>query len=350
MAEPRRRARARLARECRRSTSRRWTSSGRARSSSSSSAGRRSASTTAPASCCAVEDRCSHDDGPLCEGEWDEETCRVICPRHGATFDLRTGRALTLPATEPVGTYPVTVEDGIVTLDLPLERTERVRCFGWGDPLYTAYHDEEWGRPVARRAQRLRAALPRGLPVRPVVADDPAQARGLPARVRRLRPRRGRRVHGGRHRAPARRRLDRAAPRQDRGDDHERARDAGAARRPARRCTSCSGCTRPPPGRRRDRTPTGSSTTPESEELAKVLRRAGFRFIGPTTVHAAMQACGVVNDHLVNCVGARRGRSCKEFVRPLVSVLTHRVRFGYSRKGGGPALETSSTGSGGTSS
>ena len=44
------------------------------------------------------------------------------------------------------------------------------------------------------------------------------------------------------------------------------------------------------------------STTPQSEELAKVLRRAGFRFIGPTTVHAAMQACGVVNDHLVNCV------------------------------------------------
>ncbi len=44
------------------------------------------------------------------------------------------------------------------------------------------------------------------------------------------------------------------------------------------------------------------STTTESEELAKVLRRAGFRFIGPTTVHAAMQACGVVNDHLVNCV------------------------------------------------
>ena len=47
----------------------------------------------------ALEDRCSHDDGPLCEGEWDEDTCRVVCPRHGATFDLRTGRALTLPAT-----------------------------------------------------------------------------------------------------------------------------------------------------------------------------------------------------------------------------------------------------------
>ena len=40
----------------------------------------------------ALEDRCSHDDGPLCEGEWEEDTCRVICPRHGSAFDLRSGR------------------------------------------------------------------------------------------------------------------------------------------------------------------------------------------------------------------------------------------------------------------
>jgi 3-phenylpropionate/trans-cinnamate dioxygenase ferredoxin subunit len=62
----------------------------------------------------AIEDRCSHDDGPLAEGDWDEETCVVICPRHGANFDLRSGRALTLPAYEPVDTYPVRVDDGIV--------------------------------------------------------------------------------------------------------------------------------------------------------------------------------------------------------------------------------------------
>jgi 3-phenylpropionate/trans-cinnamate dioxygenase ferredoxin component len=66
----------------------------------------------------ALEDRCSHDDGPLCEGEWDGETCRVICPRHGASFDLRTGRALSLPAFEPVATYPVTVEDGMVVVEV----------------------------------------------------------------------------------------------------------------------------------------------------------------------------------------------------------------------------------------
>jgi 3-phenylpropionate/trans-cinnamate dioxygenase ferredoxin component len=67
----------------------------------------------------AIEDRCSHDDGPLCEGEWDEDLCRVICPRHGSQFDLRTGKPLTLPAYEPVDTYEVRVEDGIVRVELP---------------------------------------------------------------------------------------------------------------------------------------------------------------------------------------------------------------------------------------
>jgi 3-phenylpropionate/trans-cinnamate dioxygenase ferredoxin subunit len=67
----------------------------------------------------AIEDRCSHDDGPLCEGDWDEDDCRVICPRHGAQFDLATGRALTLPAVEPVDTYPVRIEDGVVRVELP---------------------------------------------------------------------------------------------------------------------------------------------------------------------------------------------------------------------------------------
>ncbi|HTJ80985.1 MAG TPA: Rieske 2Fe-2S domain-containing protein, partial [Polyangiaceae bacterium] len=42
----------------------------------------------------AIEDRCSHDDGPLCEGEWDEDLCRVVCPRHGSSFDLSSGRPL----------------------------------------------------------------------------------------------------------------------------------------------------------------------------------------------------------------------------------------------------------------
>ncbi|HEX3454754.1 MAG TPA: non-heme iron oxygenase ferredoxin subunit [Gaiellaceae bacterium] len=67
----------------------------------------------------ALEDRCSHDDGPLCEGDWDPDEGVVICPRHGANFDIRTGEALTLPAFEPVETYPVRVEDGVVKVELP---------------------------------------------------------------------------------------------------------------------------------------------------------------------------------------------------------------------------------------
>ena len=66
----------------------------------------------------AIEDRCSHDDGPLCEGDWDEETCTVVCPRHGSRFDITTGRPLTLPAYEPVDTFPVTVADGWVKIEL----------------------------------------------------------------------------------------------------------------------------------------------------------------------------------------------------------------------------------------
>ena len=66
----------------------------------------------------AIEDRCSHDDGPLVEGDWEPEDAVVICPRHGARFDIRTGRALTLPAYLPVETFPVRVEGGIVKVDV----------------------------------------------------------------------------------------------------------------------------------------------------------------------------------------------------------------------------------------
>ena len=45
----------------------------------------------------ALEDRCTHDDGPLCEGDFDCDEKVAVCPRHGARFDITTGRALTLP-------------------------------------------------------------------------------------------------------------------------------------------------------------------------------------------------------------------------------------------------------------
>jgi 3-phenylpropionate/trans-cinnamate dioxygenase ferredoxin subunit len=66
----------------------------------------------------AIEDRCSHDDGPLAEGDWDADSCTVICPRHGSHFDLATGRPLSLPAYEPVEAFRVVVEDGVVKVDV----------------------------------------------------------------------------------------------------------------------------------------------------------------------------------------------------------------------------------------
>lgn len=63
----------------------------------------------------AVDDLCTHDGGPL--GEGDLENGHIICPRHGARFDLRTGAALTMPAFEPIATYVVKVENGDLLIE-----------------------------------------------------------------------------------------------------------------------------------------------------------------------------------------------------------------------------------------
>jgi 3-phenylpropionate/trans-cinnamate dioxygenase ferredoxin component len=66
----------------------------------------------------AIEDRCSHDDGNLVEGELDEESRTIECPRHGSVFDLRTGKPVNLPAYMPVDTFPVSVEDGLIKIEV----------------------------------------------------------------------------------------------------------------------------------------------------------------------------------------------------------------------------------------
>ncbi len=64
----------------------------------------------------AIGDRCSHAEAALSEGDlFDTE---VECPLHGASFDLRTGKALTLPATQPVPSYPVRIENGDVLVEV----------------------------------------------------------------------------------------------------------------------------------------------------------------------------------------------------------------------------------------
>ena len=66
----------------------------------------------------AIEDRCSHDDGELADGELDEATCTIECPRHGSRFDLNSGKPVNLPAYEPVDTFPVTVQDGMIKIEV----------------------------------------------------------------------------------------------------------------------------------------------------------------------------------------------------------------------------------------
>ncbi len=66
----------------------------------------------------AIEDRCSHDDGPLAEGTLDQQACTVECPRHGSIFDLKTGRPKTLPAYQPVDTFPVIIDDDMIKLEV----------------------------------------------------------------------------------------------------------------------------------------------------------------------------------------------------------------------------------------
>lgn len=58
----------------------------------------------------AVQDLCSHDDGPL--GDGDLEEYAIVCPRHGAKFDIRTGAVLAMPAAAPIETFPVMEKDG----------------------------------------------------------------------------------------------------------------------------------------------------------------------------------------------------------------------------------------------
>jgi DNA-3-methyladenine glycosylase I len=176
------------------------------------------------------------------------------------------------------------------------------RCFGDGDPLYERYHDEEWGRPVRderglfermalegfqsglswltilRKREAFRAAF--------AAFDPDAVARFTEPDVERLLG--------------------------DAGIVRNRAKiEATIANAKATVALRESGPTlteliwelhRPPPRGAPPRTWADvPSQTPETVALSKELKRRGFRFVGPTTLYALMQACGVVDDHLADC-------------------------------------------------
>jgi 3-phenylpropionate/trans-cinnamate dioxygenase ferredoxin component len=67
----------------------------------------------------AIADVCSHDDGALGDGELDG--LEIICPRHGARFDIRNGKVLSLPAIVNIPAYTVRVLDGEIQVGIPQE-------------------------------------------------------------------------------------------------------------------------------------------------------------------------------------------------------------------------------------
>lgn len=177
------------------------------------------------------------------------------------------------------------------------------RCFGDGDPLYERYHDEEWGVPVhgerelferltleafqsglawitiLRRREGFRAAFA-GFDPAVVAAYDEDDVERLMADTGIIRNR----AKITAAVANARALLDL----HDRGLGLDGLFWSAAPLAPG---------TRPRPRTYADL----PASTPESAALAKELKRQGFRFVGPTTAYAAMQACGIVDDHLAGC-------------------------------------------------
>ena len=179
--------------------------------------------------------------------------------------------------------------------------SEPTRCWQTTDDLYHAYHDEEWGRPVLDERGLLERFCLEGFQsglswltilrkrenFRVAFAGFDAEriARFGKRDVERLLRDAGIVRHRGKIEAAIANARGTLALRAQ-GTPLE---ELVWSHRPKRM--------RAAPKSMRDLPP----TTPESAALSKDLKRAGFRFVGPTTVYAAMQACGVVNDHLAKC-------------------------------------------------
>jgi DNA-3-methyladenine glycosylase I len=174
------------------------------------------------------------------------------------------------------------------------------RCFGDGDPLYEAYHDDEWGFPVTdERGLFERLCLEgfqSGLAWITILRKRPAFREAFagfePDAIARFDGADVERLMGDtgivRNRAKIEATIANARATVD-------LRDAGTpldelvwSHRPAARPAPASFAEVP-------------AQIPEAAALAKALKKAGFRFVGPTTIYAGMQACGLVNDHLATC-------------------------------------------------
>ena len=197
---------------------------------------------------------------------------------------------------------------------LRIDEQGKARCAWSGaDPLYSRYHDDEWGLPVADDRRLFEKLCLEGFQSGPQLADDPAQARGLPAAPSRTSSRRRWRAStpGEVERLLADAGIVRHRGKIESAINNARAR-ARAARASAARSPPTSGASSPRPRARPAHTRaslTAHPTTAESIALSKELKRRGFSFVGPTTVYAFMQAMGLVNDHLGGLRAAARRSS-----------------------------------------
>ena len=178
--------------------------------------------------------------------------------------------------------------------------TEPKRCWVTTDPAYNAYHDEEWGRPVTDELGLLERLCLEGFQsglswltiLRKRDNFRAAFADFEPERVAKFGERDIKRLLGDAGIVRHRGKIEAAIA---------NARGTLALREQGTSLPELVWSHRP----EHHVPPTGEgdwqATTPKSVALSKALKRAGFRFVGPTTVYAAMQECGVVNDHLADC-------------------------------------------------
>jgi DNA-3-methyladenine glycosylase I len=190
---------------------------------------------------------------------------------------------------------------------------DELRCFGSGDPLYRAYHDEEWGRPVRderglferisleafqsglswltilRKREAFRAAFA-GFDPDVVAAFGPDDVARLLADAGIVR-----------NRLKVEATIANAQATVGLRDGGTTLGELVWAHRPPPRPAPASWADVP-------------AVTPESTALSKELKRRGFRFVGPTTAYASMQACGLVNDHLAGCVSRAATEAAQQAV------------------------------------
>jgi DNA-3-methyladenine glycosylase I len=178
---------------------------------------------------------------------------------------------------------------------------EPQRCWPTSDPLYIAYHDEEWGRPVREEHVLLERVCLEGfqsglswLTILRKRESFRAAFEGFrPAAVARFGPREVELLMQDagivRNRAKIEATIANARATVALHEAGETLRELLWSHAPA---------TTPPPV---DDLYSLPPVTAESTALSKALKKRGFRFVGPTTAYAAMQACGIVNDHLAQC-------------------------------------------------